>query len=104
MTINLANGDDLELLLARTIALELMMRGILAGLVGCYATPAAELDRLGKEFHETLSLIRTNEKDEALGDRMYAMTKAIVDQNLDAIRARIVRVAELQAARAGAKN
>jgi hypothetical protein len=93
-------GHHLE---ARLIALEMLFRGMLAGIISKAFDPVAEVERMAEEFRSTANCLRVGAGDDH-AEHMRGLIVARVDEIFDAIRGRVLRDAEIQAARAGKKN
>src|SRR5229473_676196 len=95
---------DVEYLQARNIALELMMRSILTGLLMHTRDPFGELDRMSREFHAAIGSLQIDGADQEGAAQLRRSVMSVVDNNIAMLRHRIVAHAERQAAQAGSKN
>jgi hypothetical protein len=93
--------DNLE---ARMIAMEMFIRAILTGMVARAADPIGEIERMADEFKSSIGFMRVEGAPEDHAEKMLALIRARADENFDAIRARMLRDIEVQAAQAGRKN
>lgn len=80
--------EQFDLLEARLIALEMLFRGMLAGIVSTKPDPVGEVDRMQKEFRSTSLFLQIGNGDDH-ADRMSELIMARVDEIFDAIRARV---------------
>ncbi|MCP1915904.1 hypothetical protein J2R96_008384 [Bradyrhizobium elkanii] len=87
----------MEYLEARLIALELLLRGMLTGLVEDCTDPIGEVDRMADEFRSTINFARFGDDDDR-ADRIRALTITMINANFDAIRKRALRKIEVEAA------
>jgi hypothetical protein len=102
----LTRAEEIE---ARLIALEMLFRGMLAGMVSGCSNPIAEVDRMAEEFRSSTGLLRVDVEGGAPdhddhAEKMRAVILAKVDENFEAIRGRAMRALEIEAASAGRKN
>ncbi len=88
---------------ARLIALELLFRGMLAGISSRCADPVADVERMRDEFNSTAAGLRIGAGDDH-AERMRELIVARVDENFTAIRDRVLRDMEIEAAKAGKRN
>lgn len=88
---------------ARLIALELLFRAMLAGMVSKAMNPIGEIDRMQDEFTSSATCLRFGTGDDH-AERMRELVAAFVASNFDSIRSRVTRDAEIEAAQAGRKN
>ena len=84
---------------ARLIALEMLFRGMLAGMVSRARDPIAEVDRMRDEFLSTSTFLRIGDGDDR-AERMREAIVARVNEIFDAIQNRMLRDVEVEAARA----
>ena len=88
---------------ARQIALELLLRALLSGMISRTADPIAEVTRIADEFHTSVGWLRVGSGDDH-AELMRDLIRAKVDENFDAIRNRVLRDVEIEAANAGKRN
>jgi hypothetical protein len=97
---------QLEGVEARLIALEMLFRGMLHGIVLQCRDPIADIERMHGESHSTVNFLHIGGpgvgNDHA--ERMRELITARVDETFAAIRNRLLRDVEIEAAQAGAKN
>jgi hypothetical protein len=88
---------------ARLIALELLFRGMMTGLVSKTADPIADIDRMEEEFRSSSSFLRFGVEDDH-AELIRELVVGFIGKNFDAIRSRVLHDAEIEAAKAGPKN
>jgi len=88
--------DHLE---ARLIALEMLFRGMLTGIVSRAFDPVSEVERMADEFRSTAGALRVGTGD-GRAELMRVLIVARVDEIFDAVRGRVLRDIEIQAAQA----
>lgn len=93
-------GDHYQ---ARLIALELLFRGMLTGLVSQALSPIGEVDRMEEEFRSTVRFLRMGAGDDH-AEAIRQLVKVYVDKNFEAIRERVIHNAQIEAAQAGTRN
>ncbi|WP_256807777.1 hypothetical protein [Bradyrhizobium sp. Bra64] len=93
----MVDADHIE---ARAIALELFVRAILANMISARPDPLGDIEEMRDQFHRNLLLLQGAESEER-AERITALIRAKVDQNLDEIRNRVLRGIEIEAAAAG---
>jgi hypothetical protein len=93
-----------EQLEARLIALEMLFRGMLAGMVKNCVDPIGEVDRMAQEFRTSAGFLSVEGAPDDHAEKMRAIIMAKVDENFDGIRGRVIRNLEIEAAKAGRKN
>jgi hypothetical protein len=93
--------DDLE---ARMVAIELFIRSILASMVARSGDPLSEIERMADEFLSSARYLDVRGTGEDHAEKMLALIRARADENFDAIRGRIFREFEIEAAKAGKRN
>ena len=86
---------------ARMVALELLFRGMLSGLVADQIDPIAEVDRMSEEFRSSFVLVNSGDQR---AEQIRSLVFAMVEQTFDAVRNRVMRDIEIQATRAERKN
>ncbi|WP_038388779.1 hypothetical protein [Bradyrhizobium elkanii] len=91
------DATHLEYLEARLIALELLFRGMLSGLVEDRPDPIGDVDRMEDEFRSTVGFTKFGDDDER-AERIRTLTIAMVKSNFAAVRSRALRQIELEAA------
>lgn len=84
----------------RTIVLELMLRAVLTMLVGNMRDPMAVIDTFVTEFESTLGNIDMIGIDQEQSDALRQMLKAVFNDSMNGVRARIVSAALDQASSA----
>lgn len=95
----------LERIEARLIAIEMLFRGMLTGIVTNAFDPMAEVERMAEEFASSAALLSfKNASGDDHAEQIRAMVKACVDDNFNAVRSRALRHIEIKAAQAGRKN
>jgi len=85
---------------ARLIALEMLFRAMLTGFISKSFNPIAEVDRMADEFRSTADCLRIGAEDDH-AEQMRELIVHFVGVNFEAIRGRVLRDAEMQAAQAG---
>jgi len=76
---------------------------MLTGIVANRRDPVGEINRMADEFHSSSAGLRIGLGDEH-AERMRELIADCVDVNFEAIRGRVVRAAELEAAQVERKN
>ena len=84
----------------RTIVLELMLRAVLTMLVENMRGPMAVIDTFVTEFESTLGNIDMIGIDQEQSDTLRQMLKAVFNDSMNGVRARIVSSAQAQASSA----
>jgi hypothetical protein len=88
--------DNIE---ARLIALEMLFRAMLTGMVSRCRDPMAEVDRMRDEFLSTSTFLRVGDGDER-AERMRELIVARVNEIFDAINGRLLHDVHIEAAHA----
>jgi hypothetical protein len=96
--------DRLDNLEARMIATEIFVRSILTGMVARSADPIGEIDRMAEQFRESSGFIVIAGSDDDQAERMRDLIRARGIEYFDAVRSRIFRDIEIEAAKAGKRN
>jgi hypothetical protein len=65
--------------------------------------PLSDIEEMRHQFHHNLLLVQGAESEDR-AELLTALVRGKVDQNLDAIRERVLRNIEIEAAQAGKKN
>ncbi|MBR0797353.1 hypothetical protein JQ615_18355 [Bradyrhizobium jicamae] len=86
---------------ARMTVNELITRTVLTMHVASTSQPVALLDRIEAEFNGALGNVQMPGLDDERAETMRKMVRAVFEQNLDAIRARVVQPAMAEAAAVG---
>ena len=88
----------------RTIVLELMMRSVLSMLFANTRDPMGLIDRISHEFESSLAVINFAGIEETQADSLRQSLLTIFENNMTAIRLRIVGAAMEEAAQVETRN
>jgi hypothetical protein len=93
--------DRIDSLEARMVAIEMFVRAMLTGMISRAVDPLGELDRLADDFRVSTGFLQiTGGAGDDHSERMRDLIRARGDENFDAIRSRLYRDLEIEAARA----
>jgi hypothetical protein len=96
--------DKLDHIEARMIANEMFIRAIMCGIVARATDPVADLEKWADQFRETVGFLRITGVNDDHSERLRDLIRTMGDGNFDAIRSRLFREIEIEAAKSGQKN